>query len=101
MDYEYIVDLEGVGSEEDVQERLMESLPLPDYYGRNLDALYDVLTEIGDGWHIIIVNSEDVDEEVKPYVDDMIGTIEDASAVALDLTVECEDDSDYFDDDME
>lgn len=101
MDYEYIVDLEGVGTEEDVQERLMESLPLPDYYGRNLDALYDVLTEIGDGWHIIIVNSLDVDEEVRPYVDDLIGTIEDASAVVDDLTIECEDDSDYFDDDME
>lgn len=92
---EYIIDLEGVGTEEDVHERLEESLPLPDYYGDNLDALYDVLTEMGDGWHIIIVNRNMADDDVQPYIDDMIDVFEDASAVAPDLTVEIEDDEDY------
>lgn len=27
---------------------LKEALALPDYYGRNLDALYDCLTELGE-----------------------------------------------------
>jgi ribonuclease inhibitor len=31
-----------------VHEYLMEMLPLPDYYGRNLDALYDCLTDFCD-----------------------------------------------------
>ena len=98
---EYIIDLEGVESEDDLHDRLEESLPLPDYYGRNLDALYDILTEYGDGWHIVIENIDLVDEEIRPYVDDMIGVFEDASAAAPDLTVEYEDEDTYFDDDME
>ena len=101
MSNEYIIDLEGVESEDDLHDRLEESLPLPDYYGRNLDALYDILTEYGDGWHIVIENIDLVDEEIRPYVEDMIGVFEDASAAAPDLTVEYEDEDTYFDDDME
>ena len=95
---EFIIDLEGAGSEEEIQERIMEALPLPDYYGENLDALYDVLTEYGDGWHIIVLNTDDVDDEVRQYVDDMMGVFEDASAVVEDRTVEIEDNSEYDDD---
>ena len=101
MENEYIIDLAGAGSEEDIQERIAESLPLPDYYGGNLDALYDVLTEMGDGWHIVIVNQNDVDEEVRNYVEDLIEVLEDASAVVDDLTVEYEEDEDFFDDDID
>lgn len=39
------IDLEQVYGADDLQDLLEEILPVPDYYGRNLDALYDVLTE--------------------------------------------------------
>ena len=95
---EFIIDLEGAGSEDEIQERIEEALPLPDYYGENLDALYDVLTEYGNGWHIILLNTDDVDDDVRQYVDDMMGVFEDASAVVNDMTVEVEDNSEYDDD---
>ena len=95
---EYIIDLSGVSTEEDVQERLSESLPLPDYYGGNLDALYDVLTEYGDGWHVIVMNTDDVDDDVRQYIDDMLEVFEEASAVVDDLTVEVGDNPEYDDD---
>ena len=101
MENEYIIDLAGAGSEEDIQERIAESLPLPDYYGNNLDALYDVLTEMGDGWHIVIANQYDVDEEVRNYVEDLINVLEDASAVVDDLVVEYDEDEDFFDGDID
>ena len=41
----YIVDLNGVDSRNDFYNRLARALPLPEWYGRNLDALYDVLTD--------------------------------------------------------
>ena len=37
---------------------LKERLGLPDYYGANLDALYDCLTEL-DGLKVILSNSAD------------------------------------------
>ena len=45
MDREYIIELEGVDSRKELHERIAQVLPLPDWYGRNLDALYDMLTE--------------------------------------------------------
>ena len=41
---------------------LMEALGLPDYYGRNLDALYDCLTEME--CEIELVNAGEVDADI-------------------------------------
>lgn len=45
MDKEYSIDLRGVYSREELHDRIEEELPVPGWYGRNLDALYDILTE--------------------------------------------------------
>ena len=37
------IDLGSAETEKDIQALLKESLSFPDYYGYNLDALYDVL----------------------------------------------------------
>ena len=39
----YTIDLTKVHSYYELHEHLMEVLPLPDYYGRNMDALWDSL----------------------------------------------------------
>lgn len=41
---------------------LMEALDLPDYYGKNLDALYDCLTEME--CEIELINASEVDEDI-------------------------------------
>ena len=64
---EYIIDLSGVSTEEDVQERLSESLPLPDYYGGNLDALYDMLTSLGEDTCIGFFSGREA-REISPYL---------------------------------
>ncbi|WP_305514246.1 MULTISPECIES: barstar family protein [unclassified Methanobrevibacter] len=50
---------------------LMEALNFPDYYGKNLDALYDCLCEI-DG-EIELINASEVDK-------DILDTFEDAAS---------------------
>ena len=45
MEQVFYIDLTEVSTKEELQEALVETLPLPDYYGRNLDALYDVLPD--------------------------------------------------------
>lgn len=39
------IDLSDVRSKEAFHDRMQEELDCPPYYGRNLDALYDVLTD--------------------------------------------------------
>lgn len=42
-----VIDFSGASSYWEVHSILIEALSLPSYYGRNLDALHDCLTEIG------------------------------------------------------
>lgn len=39
------VDLTGVTTPQELHERVRQALPVPCWYGNNLDALYDVLSE--------------------------------------------------------
>ena len=98
MNNSYIIDLAGVEDRTELHDRIEQGIKVTEWYGRNLDALYDVLTEYGNGWHVILLNTDDVDDEVRQYVDDMIGVFEDASAVVDDLSVEIYDNSEYDDD---
>ncbi len=43
---EYTFDLEECYSPDDIHSMLAQELQFPEYYGYNLDALYDVLTEL-------------------------------------------------------
>ena len=52
----FVIDLAGVRSAARLHAVLAEALPLPEHYGRNLDALHDVLTEFGPRWHIVFRN---------------------------------------------
>ncbi len=49
---EYVVDLTGAETPEAFHERVRAALPVPPWYGGNLDALYDVLTERGGEWAV-------------------------------------------------
>jgi len=42
-----VLDLSGVQSRADLMDRLTRDLKLPDYFGRNWDALYDLLSDDG------------------------------------------------------
>ena len=66
------ITLDGKKIKKESHDYLIRKLDLPDYYGRNLDALYDCLTEIGVETQIELINSE--------YVSlDLIDTFFDAS----------------------
>ncbi|MBE6499284.1 MAG: ribonuclease inhibitor [Methanobrevibacter thaueri] len=61
-------------------EYLKKALNLPDHYGKNLDALYDCLTEMK--CEIEIINSSDVDL-------DIIDTFKDAASENEFLSIKC------------
>ncbi len=53
----FVVDLAGVRSAAKMHAALAAKLPLPECYGRNLDAFHDVLTEFGSSWRIVFRNA--------------------------------------------
>lgn len=63
------IDLARVKDKEGLHFLLQESLDLPEYYGNNLDALWDCLTEIGTETELVFRNfaSLENDAELKQY----------------------------------
>ena len=56
MEQVFYIDLMGISGKDELHALLQKELPLPAYYGCNLDAFYDVLTDKGEGWNIIFYN---------------------------------------------
>ena len=69
--------LYGEEMKENPHEYIKEKLDFPDYYGGNLDALYDCLCELSE--KIIIIKDSSVLDE------DLIATFKDASVENPDL----------------
>ncbi len=67
MEQVFYIDLKGVITREELHEKLSKELPLPDFYGHNLDALYDIFTEYGEDWNIIFYNCRDTWAEMPEY----------------------------------
>lgn len=66
------MEIDGILIKKEGHDYLKEVLNFPDYYGKNLDALYDCLCEIGIETEIILINSDEVSK-------DLIDTFIDAS----------------------
>lgn len=57
---------------------LKEVLALPDYYGHNLDALYDCLTDIGEPTVLSLTAPESLARSMGEYGPALLDTIRDA-----------------------
>lgn len=94
MEQVFYIDLKNVTTKEALQDVLVKELPLPDYYGRNLDALYDVLTEFGRGWNIIIYNTENAsrgkEPSQEPSSSEFAGYLEMLKRMCARATAECD-----------
>ncbi len=53
---EYIVDCTGIATAKEFHAKLKQVLSLPEWYGHNLDAMHDCLTEIGTPVKLILDN---------------------------------------------
>lgn len=74
----FYIDMTEVTTKEELQDLLVKELPLPDYYGRNLDALYDILTESAAGWNLIFYNTKNAARHLGKYFDALTRLAEEA-----------------------
>ena len=56
-----VLDAKKMVRKKETHEYLQQMVDLPEYYGKNLDTLYDVLTEQSEGW-VIVFSSASVPE---------------------------------------
>ena len=62
-----ILDLTTIDTKEELHLYLKEMLMLPEHYGKNLDALYDVLTEISQPLELVLEGSDILCEKISGY----------------------------------
>lgn len=56
---------------------LKKKLMLPDYYGENLDALWDILSTLTESIKIKVVNIDDIYKNLGPYGEEIINLFKD------------------------
>lgn len=72
-----ILDAKKMTSKNTTHKYLKDVLDLPEYYGENLDALWDCLTEISEDISITIENADVLEENLGEYALQIISLFED------------------------
>ena len=72
MEKVFYIDLQDVTSKEELHKAITLAMDLPEYYGNNLDALHDELTEAGEGCNIIFYNTCKAKELLGKYYDNLV-----------------------------
>ncbi|MCR5671101.1 MAG: barstar family protein [Butyrivibrio sp.] len=67
MEKVYYIDLKNVKSKQGLFEVIGKEMELPEHFGDNLDAFYDVLTESSEERNIIFYNCSGISAEIPEY----------------------------------
>ena len=84
-----IIELDGreMTDRQQTHDYLTSRLQLPSYYGRNLDALYDLLTERGEELEIRLHHAQAIRDQLGSYGVKLLETLLSAENDHLPLTV--------------
>ena len=88
---EYLIDLSGVTDRDSLHQCLRDALPLPEWYGNNLDALYDSMTEMSVPVTIRFLESEKAQDRLGDYFEMFRRVLQDVQSDLPGLTVLFED----------
>lgn len=72
MSKEYIVNCREITTRKGFHKQIAEIMDFPEYYGNNLDALSDVLTDIGEETLLILEESSKLQENLPPYYEKIV-----------------------------
>ena len=84
---EIILDGRTIDSRETLHQRLFELLHLPAWYGRNLDALHDCLTELREPVALRVIHAHALRESLGGYTSNLGHVLYDCERENEKLTV--------------
>ncbi len=87
---EVIIDGSQLNKQKELHETIARQLELPDYYGENLDALWDVLTEQTAPMKITIRHGERFLRQLGAYGETVLELLQEAEEANENITVEIE-----------
>ena len=73
-----LIDGAAIETREQLHDALAKQLSLPDYYGRNLDALFDCLTELREETELRLVRRDELFAHLGVYADILQNVLRDA-----------------------
>ena len=82
-----VLDLSEVTSKSELHEKVKNFFGFPDYYGGNLDALYDCLTDISEETNVTIILPERWPKENDEYIRGVIKVFDDAASDNRNLMI--------------
>ena len=87
---ELILDGSVINNRNDLHETVEEQLDLPGYYGFNLDALWDILTEQASPMKITIHQGQRFLQQLGAYGETVLELFQEAEEANANITVELE-----------
>ena len=82
-----IIDGRNITDKLMLHQYLKEQCDFPEYYGNNLDALYDVLTDRTEPLEITVMHAEELKEVLCGYGEAFLETLQDAAAKSKHIVV--------------
>ncbi len=82
-----ILDGEKIAGREDLHKRMEDVLDLPEWYGGNLDALYDCLTDLMEEVDIHILHMCILKGTLGDYAERLLQVLKDAEKANLNIQV--------------
>lgn len=86
-----VIDGGSVDSREALHRALKEELSLPDWYGNNLDALFDCLTELHEPTELTVLNAGRLRESLGSYAPALLHALRDSERENEKLIVRWEE----------
>ena len=82
-----VLDFKNILDKIMMHQYLKEKLEFPDYYGNNLDALYDMLTSLEEGTFIEIINYQNFEKNDEKYFKSLCELFEDVNNEDLGVKI--------------
>ena len=83
-----ILNTDKISGRDELHDLFQEALSLPEWYGRNLDALFDVLTDIGEDTKVIVELGGLEQQSLGAYMRQLLRVLRDAAEENEQLIVE-------------
>lgn len=82
------IDVSNIHTKKALHIYLQYMLDLPSYYGKNLDALHDLLAEESEETRIVLVGAKTAQGELTAYMPGLLEVLEDAAQENAKLRIE-------------